>query len=92
MNRMDLNSTHSCDFSYHNITRSQISIDKYNGESKRINILEKISGQKVVEIAFSNNLIIEHWIFLGGNSANPADGKASVRYAETAYASLKSFA
>lgn len=49
MNRMDLNSTHSCDFSYHNITRSQISIDKYNGESKRINILEKISGQEVVE-------------------------------------------
>ena len=63
MNRMDLNSTHSCDFSYHNITRSQISIDKYNGESKRINIPEKISGQEVVEIgekAFSNNLIIEH--------------------------------
>ena len=60
---MDLNSTHSCDFSYHNITRSQISIDKYNGESKRINIPEKISGQEVVEIgekAFSNNLIIEH--------------------------------
>ena len=63
MNRMDLNSKHSCDFSYHNITRSQISIDKYNGESKRINIPEKISGQEVVEIgekAFSNNLIIEH--------------------------------
>ena len=66
MNRMDLNCTHSCDFSYHNITRSQISIDKYNGESKRINIPEKISGQEVVEIgeigekAFSNNLIIEH--------------------------------
>ena len=63
MNCMDLNSTHSCDFSYHNITRSQISIDKYNGESKRINIPEKISGQEVVEIgekAFSNNLIIEH--------------------------------
>ena len=63
MNRMDLNSTHSCDFFYHNITRSQISIDKYNGESKRINIPEKISGQEVVEIgekAFSNNLIIEH--------------------------------
>ena len=60
---MDLNSTHSCDFSYHNVTRSQISIDKYNGESKRINIPEKISGQEVVEIgekAFSNNLIIEH--------------------------------
>ena len=59
---MDLNSTHSCDFSYHNITRSQISIDKYNGESKRINIPEKISGQEVVEIgekAFSNNLIID---------------------------------
>ena len=50
MNRMDLNSKHSCDFSYHNITRSQISIDKYNGESKRINIPEKISGQEVVEI------------------------------------------
>ena len=50
MNCMDLNSTHSCDFSYHNITRSQISIDKYNGESKRINIPEKISGQEVVEI------------------------------------------
>lgn len=46
MNRMDLNSKHSCDFSYHNITRSQISIDKYNGESKRINIPEKISGQQ----------------------------------------------
>jgi len=63
MNRMDLNSKHSCDFSYHNITRSQISIDKYNGESKRINIPEKISGQEVVEIgekAFLNNLIIEH--------------------------------
>ena len=50
MNRMDLNSKHSCDFSYHNITRSQISIDKYNGESKRINIPEKIFGQEVVEI------------------------------------------
>ena len=65
MNRMDLNSTHSCDFSYHNITRSQISIDKYNGESKRINIPEKISEQEVVEIgekAFSNNLIIEKCI------------------------------
>lgn len=63
MNRMDLNSTHSCDFSYHNITRSQILIDKYNGESKWINILEKISGQEVVKIrekAFSNYLIIEH--------------------------------
>lgn len=60
---MDLNSTYSCDFSYHNITRSQISIDKYYGESKWINILEKISGQEVVKIrekAFSNNLIIEH--------------------------------
>jgi len=47
---MDLNSKHSCDFSYHNITRSQISIDKYNGESKRINIPKKIFGQEVVEI------------------------------------------
>ena len=45
---MDLNSTHSCDFSYHNITRSQVSIDKYNGESKRINIPEKILGQEVI--------------------------------------------
>lgn len=44
MNRMDLNCTHSCVFSYHNITRSQISIDKYNGESKWINKPEKISG------------------------------------------------
>ena len=56
MNRMDLNSKHSCDFSYHNITRSQISIDKYNGESKRINIPEKISGQEVVEIKHSRTI------------------------------------
>lgn len=63
MNRMDLQDTHSSDFSYHNITRSQISIDKYNGVSKRIIVPEKISGQEVIEIgesAFSNNLIIEH--------------------------------
>ena len=62
MNRMDLKDTHLCEFSYHNITRSQISIDKYNGMSKQIDIPEKISGQEVVEIgekAFSNNLIIE---------------------------------
>ena len=59
MNRMDLKDTHSCEFSYHNITRSQISIDKYNGISKQINIPDKISGQEVVEIgeeAFLNNL------------------------------------
>lgn len=63
MNRMDLQDTHSSDFSYHNITRSQISIDKYNGVSKRIIVPEKISGQEVIEIgesAFSNNLIIEY--------------------------------
>lgn len=63
MNRMDLKDTHSCEFSYHNITRSQISIDKYNGISKQINIPDKISGQEVVEIgeeAFLNNLIIEY--------------------------------
>lgn len=63
MNRMDLKDTHSSDFTYHNITRNQISIDKYNGESKRVIIPEKISGQEVIEIgekAFSNNLIIEH--------------------------------
>ena len=34
------------------------------------------------------NLYVAYWIFLCGNTANPTDGKPSVRYAETAYASL----
>lgn len=60
---MDYNDTYSGEFSYHNITRSQISIDKYNGQSNRVEIPEKISGQEVIEIgegAFSDNLILEH--------------------------------
>lgn len=63
MNCMGLNEAHSGDFSYHNITRSQISIDKYHGKSERVEIPEKISGQQVIEIgekAFSDNLILEH--------------------------------
>ena len=60
---MDYNDTYAGKFSYHNITRSQISIDKYNGQSNRVEIPEKISGQVVIEIgegAFSDNLILEH--------------------------------
>lgn len=60
---MDYNDTHTGDFSYHNITRSQICIDKYYGQSKRVEVPEKISGQKVIEIgegAFSGNLIVEY--------------------------------
>lgn len=60
---MDYNDTYAGEFSYHNITRSQISIDKYNGQSNRVEIPEKISGQEVIEIgegAFSDNLILEH--------------------------------
>lgn len=60
---MDYYDTHTDDFSYHNITRSQISIDKYNGQSNRIHVPEKISGQEVIEIgegAFSENLIVEY--------------------------------
>lgn len=60
---MDYNDTYVGEFSYHNITRSQISIDKYNGQSNRVEIPEKISGQEVIEIgegAFSDNLILEH--------------------------------
>lgn len=60
---MDYNDTYTGEFSYHNITRSQISIDKYNGQSNRVEIPEKISGQEVIEIgegAFSDNLILEH--------------------------------
>lgn len=60
---MDLQDIHSSDYTYHNITRNQISIDNYNGDSKRVIIPEKIIGQEVIEIgenAFSNNLIIEH--------------------------------
>ena len=63
MDNMSIIDIHSDDFSYHNISRSQIVIDKYNGECKRIEIPEKISGQQVVEIgekAFSNNLRLEH--------------------------------
>lgn len=60
---MDYNDTYAGEFSYHNITRSQISIDKYNGQSNRVEIPEKISGQEVIEIgegAFSDNLILEY--------------------------------
>ena len=60
---MDYNDTYAGEFSYHNITRSQISIDKYNGQSNRVEIPEKISGQEVIEIgegACSDNLILEH--------------------------------
>ena len=60
---MDYNDTYAGEFSYHNITRSQISIDKYNGQSNRVEIPEKISGQEVIESgegAFSDNLILEH--------------------------------
>lgn len=60
---MDYNDTYAGEFSYHNITRSQISIDKYNGQSNRVEIPEKFSGQEVIEIgegAFSDNLILEH--------------------------------
>ena len=56
---MDYNDTYAGEFSYHNITRSQISIDKYNGQSNRVEIPEKISGQEVIEIgegAFFYNL------------------------------------
>lgn len=59
---MDYNDTYAGAFSYHNITRSQISIDKYNGQSNRVEIPEKISGQEVIEIgegAFWDNLILE---------------------------------
>lgn len=60
---MDYYDTHTDEFSYHNITRSQISIDKYNGQRNRIYVPEKISGQEVIEIgegAFSENLIVEY--------------------------------
>ena len=61
MNCLDLKDEHSCEFYYKNIIRCQILIDKYNGISKQINILEKNSGQEIVVIgekAFPNNLII----------------------------------
>lgn len=62
---MDLVEGHSRsgDFTYHNITQSQISIDKYHGESEQLEIPDKISGQQVIEIgekAFSNNLMLEN--------------------------------
>ena len=60
---MSLIETDSNKFSYHNINRSQIVIDKYNGKCVQIVIPEKISGQQVVEIgerAFSNNLKLEY--------------------------------
>lgn len=63
MNQMDYNDTHAGEFYYHNITRNQISVDKYNGRSNQVEIPEKISGQEVIEIgegAFSDNLILEH--------------------------------
>ena len=60
---MSLIETDSNKFSCHNINRSQIVIDKYNGKCVQIVIPEKISGQQVVEIgerAFSNNLKLEY--------------------------------
>ncbi len=41
---MDLKDTHSYELFYHNITRNYIAIDKYNGISKQVNVLEKVSG------------------------------------------------
>ena len=59
---------HTCrwEFSYHNITRNQISIDKYNGRSNRVQIPEKISGQEVIEIG---EVILEYVQLLGSVTA-----------------------
>ena len=61
MNCLDLKDEHSFEFYYHNITRSYIAIEKYNGISKQVKVPEKNSGQEIVVIgekAFPNNLII----------------------------------
>lgn len=47
---MDYNDTYAGEFSYHNITRSQISIDKYNGQSNRVEIPEKFQDKRLLRL------------------------------------------
>lgn len=51
------------EFSYHNLSKNKISIDKYFGSSAKVNVPIKILGQEVVEVgelAFAKNTIIEN--------------------------------
>ena len=96
---MDYNDTYAGEFSYHNITRSQISIDKYNGQSNRVEIPEKISGQEVIEIgegAFSDNLILEHsdekeMVEQFANEIDISNAKQVIQYGSSAQKSISDF-